>query len=107
LDEYIYLHMKKNNIFIYYILLMNIYHVFSWHFHYHIHRIIGNNIPCIHAKNQNVKNTKMIMKYEKIQKETKYTFILNRIINEEKKKKFMKLLLIIQKNDILKILHHL
>lgn len=81
-----YMFIKKNNIFIFFILLTNIYYTLSWHFHYHIHRIIGNNIPCIHAKNQNIKNTKMIIKYERIQKETKYTYILNRIINKKKKK---------------------
>ena len=59
---------------------------------YLIIRILGNDLEGLHGNNQTITNLEFTLKNEYKLKDTKKIFVLNRIINIEKKKKIIKLL---------------
>lgn len=55
-------------------------------------RIIGNDLPFIHSDNQTYNNLEFTLKNEKIFKNTDKLFVLNRIVDKQKKTKIISLL---------------
>ena len=59
---------------------------------YLIIRILGNDLEGLHGNNQTITNLEFTLKNEYMFNNTKKIFVLNRIINIEKKKVIIKLL---------------